>query len=121
MALTVNGRSIGRAAQIEAAEIREQVRQAQSQSLRDETLKMCGELIDAMPLAEYTAFVADAPDGNQAFYEAVKAKHAEVVKGVQTVEEYMREDAIHDQHLLEEETQAEHELDANCVRYAGCN
>ena len=36
------------------------------------------------------------------------------------VEDYKREDAIHDQHLLEEE-EREHLLDVDCIRYAGCN
>ena len=34
---------------------------------------------------------------------------------------YRKEDAIHDQHLLEEETQAEHDLDVSCIRYAGAH
>lgn len=34
------------------------------------------------------------------------------------LEQYKKEDAIHDQHLLEEE-QKDHDLDANVNRYAG--
>lgn len=45
----------------------------------------------------------------------------EMAEDIPTVEAYRREDAIHDQHLLEEETQAEHELDVNCIVNAGCN
>ena len=36
------------------------------------------------------------------------------------LEQYKKEDAAHDQHLLDEESQAEHETDVNINRYAGC-
>jgi len=47
------------------------------------------------------------------------SKLAAVVQTGLEEEAYKKEDAIHDQHLLEEETQAEHDLDVNCIRYAG--
>jgi hypothetical protein len=45
----------------------------------------------------------------------------EMTYDIPTVEAYRREDAIHDQHLLEEETDKQHALDVSCIVNAGVN